>query len=204
MIEDEKDKNAQSVLNRLDAVFDDINDIGMAQDTWEDLFDTCKPVIVISSSTGAGDNNHQLIDMMLASLYNYQLLRNNEQLNIIIDEIQNQNLTKYSPIFKILSEGRKYHIAFVGATQPFHIKGDNVGDVMSKADTQIFLKPELESENNVAKVLGYDSKKRQYFARMERGDCIINGSLYNKAKGRNCPAAIKGHVAKATEGKTAN
>ena len=185
MIEDEKDKNAQSVLNRLDAVFDDINAMGMAQDKWEDLFDTCKPVIVLSSSTGAGDNNHQLIDMMLASLYNYQLLRNNEQLNIIIDEIQNQNLTKYSPIFKILSEGRKYHIAFVGATQPFHIKGDSVGDVMSKADTQIFLKPELESENNVAKVLGYDSKKRQYFA-------------------SNCPAAIKGHIAKATEEKTTN
>ena len=191
---EEKNKYAPAILSRFESIIEDINSIGMSDKTWDYLFENNKPAIVITMSSGCCDNQYQLIDMLLASLYNYQCLHPDCQLDIIIDELQNQNLSENGPILKIMKEGRKNHIAFTGATQSFHVKGDKVGDVMTYAATQIFLKPTDESEDNVAKVLNYDKKKRKFFSQMERGDCIIRGNCYNKAKDMNCPVVIKGRI----------
>jgi hypothetical protein len=191
---EEKNKYAPAILSRFESIIEDINSIGMSDKKWDYLFENNKPAIVISTSSECCDNQHQLIDMLLASLYNFQCLHPDCQLDIIIDELQNQNLSENGPILKIMKEGRKNHIAFTGATQSFHVKGDKVGDVMTYAATQIFLKPTDESEDNVAKVLNYDKKKREFFSQMERGDCIIRGNCYNKTKYMNCPVVIKGRI----------
>ena len=189
-----KDKYAPAVLNRFESIYEDINEIGMSNDTWHDLFKSSKPAIVISTSSEYNTTRHQLIDMMLASLYNYQCLNAEVSLDIMIDELHDQNLSDHGPIYKILKEGRKKHIAFIGATQAYHIKGDRVGDVMALADTKIILKPTDDSEDSIIKLLKYDKKKSQIFAHMERGDCIIKGNCYNTKVQRNCPIIINGKI----------
>lgn len=132
--------------------------------------------------------------MLLATLYNYQLCGAENQLDIVIDEMQTQNVSDGSPIYKILKEGRKYHIAFIGATQSFYQKHDPVGKVMNHAETMIFLKPKTDSEKDAANVLGLTQKEMRKFRMMDRGDCFVSGKFYNKAEGCNRPAVLYGKV----------
>lgn len=191
---DESNKTQQSIKARLESVFEDIDECGMSQQTWEQFFSGSKEVIIITTQNTYNESGNQIIDMLLASLYNHQLNNSDKQLDIIIDEMQNQNLADKSPIWKILREGRKFHMAFIGATQSYHKKGDPVGDVMDKADTKIFLKPTPDSENDIASALRFTKAEQKRFDFMERGDCIISGKCYSKKSEYNRPAVLSGKI----------
>lgn len=191
---DEDTPTHKSIHNRLAPVFDDIKDSGMSEDTWGEFIEKSKDVIIITMNNCASESGNQLVDMMLATLFNYQTANSDCQLDIIIDEIQNQNMSETSPIMKIMKEGRKYLISFIGATQSFSKKGDGVGRVMKYAATNIFLKPTIDSEKNVADMLGFSKHEITKFRTMKPGDCYIEGYIYNNESKRNEPATIKGTV----------
>ena len=193
---DAEDTTYASLISRFTSVFEDIEDCGMSEKTWSELLSIRQKVIVIRTETSFTESGNQLFDMMLAALYNYQVKHQDSQLDIIIDEVQAQNTAKGSPIYKILKEGRKLHMAFIGATQAYHTRGDSVGDTMNIADTKIFLKPTPDAERAVASALDYDDSKRSAFHKMERGQCIISSNFYSKKQQQNCPAVISGDVVK--------
>lgn len=140
------------------------------------------------------EKGSQIIDMMLATLYNYRCENCSVPLDVFIDEIQNQNFSKISPIHRIMKKGRKRHMSFLGVTQDYYPRNTELGKVMSKADTQIILKPTSNSESVVASELRFNKADMSRFDSMQRGDCIVKGSLYNKEQGRNIPTIISGHV----------
>ena len=193
---DEEDTTYASLISRFTSVFEDIEDCGMSEKTWSEFLSIRQKVIVIKTETSFTESGNQLFDMMLATLYNYQVKHQDSQLDIIIDEVQNQNTAKGSPIYKILKEGRKLHMAFIGATQAYHTRGDRIGDTMNIADTKIFLKPTPDAERAVASALDYNDSKRSAFHKMERGQCLISSNFYSKEKKQNCPAVISGDVVK--------
>jgi len=49
-------------------------------------------------SSDFSNSSNQLIDMLISSLYSYQIKNSDRQLDIFIDEIQNQNLSENAPI----------------------------------------------------------------------------------------------------------
>lgn len=191
---DENDHTQKSLINRFYSIFEDIESCGMSDKTWGQFIEDSKEVIIISTQSAFTQNGNQLIDMLLATLYNYQLQGTDYQLDIVIDEMQNQNISDGNPVRKILKEGRKYHIAFIGATQQYFQKGDPVGKVMNNAETLIFLKPTTDSEKDVATVLGFKKNEINKFHTMNRGDCIISGKFYSKKTGCNLPAVLSGKV----------
>lgn len=191
---DEDTPTHRSIRNRLSSVFDDIEDSEMSRDTWAEFIEKSKNVIIITMNNCTSESGNQLVDMMLATLFNYQVNDSERQLNIIIDEIQNQNMSETGPIMKIMKEGRKYRISLIGATQPFSKKGDDVGRTMKYATTNIFLKPTSDSESDAAAVLGFNKLEINKFHTMKPGDCFIYGYLYNNESKRNEPATIKGKV----------
>lgn len=191
---DENDNTQKSLINRFYSIFEDIESCSMSDKTWRQFIEDSKDVIIISTQSAFTQNGNQLIDMLLATLYNYQLQGTDYQLDIFIDEMQNQNISDGSPIWKILREGRKYHIAFIGATQKYFQKGDPVGKVMNNAETLIFLKPTTDSEKDAATVLGFKKNEINKFHKMNRGDCIISGKFYSKRFGCNRPAVLSGKV----------
>ena len=132
--------------------------------------------------------------MMMATLYNYQCDNPQIPLDVFIDELQNQNFSKTSPIRKVMKEGRRFHISFFGATQDYYPRNTELGSVMGKAGTQIFLRPTPNSENVVASELRYRKADMLRFDSMQRGDIIVKGNLYSKESGCNIPTTLSGHV----------
>ena len=193
-LNDNPDATITSLFNRFEPLFEDIDGCGMANRTWLELFRISRKINIIHTDSSATESGNQLFDMMLATLLKYQSENPQIPLDIFIDEIQNQNLSKVSPICKIMKEGRKKHISFFGATQDFYPSNTELGSVMGKAGTQIFLRPTPNSKNAVAAELGYKKNDLSRFDIMDRGDIIVKGNLYSKRYRRNIPTILSGHV----------
>lgn len=179
----------ESLLNRIEPLIEDIEGCGMAERSWSEFLRNSNNIVIIRTESG-----NQLIDMMLATLYNYQHENPQIALDVFIDELQNQNFTQTSPIRKIMKEGRNSHISFFGATQDHYPHNTDLGSVMGKAGTQIFLKPSSNSESLVLAELRYRKSELYRFDDMERGDIIVKANLFNKKLGRNVPTILSGHV----------
>lgn len=184
----------ESLLNRLEPLIEDIEERGMTDRTWKHFLDRSRIITIIRTDPAYTESGNQLIDMMLATLYNYQCDNPQIPLNVFIDELQNQNFSKTSPIRKVLKEGRRFHISFFGATQDYYPRNTELGSVMGKAGTQIFLRPTPNSENAVASELRYRKADMLRFDSMQRGDIIVKGNLYSKESGCNIPTTLSGHV----------
>ena len=184
----------ESLLNRLEPLIEDIEERGMADRTWKHFLDRSRIITIIRTDPAYTESGNQLIDMMLATLYNYQCDNPQIPLDVFIDELQNQNFSKTSPIRKVLKEGRRFHISFFGATQDYYPRNTELGSVMGKAGTQIFLRPTPNSENVVASELRYRKADLLRFDSMQRGDIIVKGNLYSKESGCNVPTTLSGHV----------
>lgn len=194
LLRDGDSSTHESLLNRLEPLFEDIYACGMANRSWGNLLKSSGKIVVIRTDPSYTECGNQMIDMLLATLYNYQHDNPNTPLDVFIDEIQNQNFSKHSPIRKIMKEGRKIHMSFFGATQDYYPRNTELGSVMSKADTQIFLRPTPNSESVVASELRFNKADMERFDSMQRGDIIVKGNLYNKEQGRNTPTTLSGHV----------
>ena len=185
----------ESLRGRLEPLLEDIDALSMAAQSWGEVFQqNTGKIIVIHTASGSAEHGDQLIDMMLASLFNYQKENHGVPLDIFIDELQNQNLSTDSPIYQILKEGRKDGIAFVGATQDFYPSNTELGKIMGKADTQIILRPTPNSANAVAANLRFKKGDAARFDTMQRGDAIIKTCFYSKAEKRNIPATLSGRL----------
>ena len=184
----------ESLLNRLEPLIEDIEERGMADRTWKHFHDRSRIITIIRTDPAYTESGNQLIDMMLATLYNYQCDNPQIPLDVFIDELQNQNFSKTSPIRKVMKEGRRFHISFFGATQDYYPRNTELGSVMGKAGTQIFLRPTPNSENVVASELRYRKADMLRFDSMQRGDIIVKGNLYSKESGCNIPTTLSGHV----------
>ena len=178
-----------SLLNSIEPLFEDIEVCRMGDMSWGEFLRNSKNIVVIRTESG-----NQLVDMLLATLYNYQHDNPQVALDVFLDELQNHNFTKTSPIRKIMKEGRNSHISFFGATQDYYPRNTELGSVMGKAGTQIFLKPSANSESLVLAELRYRKAELYRFDDMERGDIIVKANLFNQKLGRNVPTIISGHV----------
>ena len=183
-----------SLLNRLEPLFEDIEECRMSDKSWGEFLRNSSKIIVIRTNSAYTESGNQLIDMLLATLYNYQHDNPQKALDVFIDELQNQNFSATSPIRKVMKEGRKSHMSFFGATQDYYPRNTELGSVMGKAGTQIFLRPTPNSANVVAAELRFNKADIERFDSMMRGDLIAKANLFNKELGRNVPITISGHV----------
>ena len=190
----EGEATLNSLLNRIEPLFEDIEECGMADRSWGEFIRSSNSIIVIRTNSAYTESGNQLIDMLLATLYNYQHDNPQIALDVFIDELQNQNFSKTSPIRKIMKEGRKIHLSFFGATQDYYARNTELGSVMGKAGTQIFLRPTPNSANVVAAELRFNKAEMERFDSMMRGDIIVKANLFDKKLGRNVPTTLGGRV----------
>ena len=189
---DEKSPAYRGLTSRLERLFHIIDRKGMAERTWKEFF--TKDITIIRIDPSFTERGNALFDVLMASLYNAQCEDSETALTVCVDEVQQQNLAKGSAIHKILTEGRKKHMAFYGATQDYYPRNTDLGAAMGKADTQIFLKPTLGSTELVARELRLNKAEREKLDSLMRGECFIKGSLYNPDTGRNESAIIRGNI----------
>jgi len=181
------------VADCVQSVLDDINEVGYEEQTWDDLFLQERKIIVINLGNEVGDSTHQLLDMMVGSLFNWQMSHDNGFLSIVIDELIDQDFSTGSPLQTIVKQGRKFHTALIGATQDYYNQGSSHLDVMKQANMKSFCRPG-KSEDRVAQKLGYSNAVDAGFNKFKAGDTILEFDGYNKETGENEALTMKGRV----------
>ena len=125
-----------------------------------------------------------LIKMLLYSLYQYQKAESNKgdmiPLDIMIDELHDEDVKKDTIIQTIMNDGRHFRIGLAAGTHSYK-KEKNLREIMGNTNIRIFLKPDGNGIDALAKWLNDPSIDRDLLYRMQAGrDCIVDTSLYNK------------------------
>ena len=181
------------IADCVQSVIDDINEVGFEEQTWDDLFLQDRKIIVINLGNEVGDSIHQLLDMLVGSLFNWQMSHDAGFLSIAIDELIDQDFSTGSPLQTIVKQGRKFHTALIGATQDYYNQGSSHLDVMKQANIKSFCRPG-KSEDRVAQKLGYSNAVDAGFNKFKAGDTILEFDGYNKETGENEALTLKGRV----------
>ncbi len=180
------------IMQRFNSVVQDITNISFETQNWSDLFDRNK-IIVLDLGLEVGESSHQLLDMLVGSLFNRQMTHDSKFLSIVIDELIDQDFSKGSPLSTIVKQGRKFHTALLGATQDYFNQGSSSLDTMKQANIQSFCRPG-KSEDHVAQKLGYNNAIDAGFQKFKSGDTIIEFDAYNKETGSNEAITLSGRV----------
>ena len=185
--------SSDALRSRLEPLADDLTQCGV-RDSWNDFLDGERRIIVFRTDSSFTKHGSQLIDILLCTLLEYRRGNAEIPIAVFIDELQNQNLAAGSPIRRILMEGRKYRIAFHGLTTDFFPRNTELGGVMGKADSLVFMRPPQNSADLVAKELRWGKADLERFDSMDRGDAIIKAPFYSKEKGRNISVTLQGRI----------
>ena len=159
--------------------------------SWAQLFEAEDRIIVFRLDI---DSHANLFDTLLRTLFRYQKKHPEIPLDVFADEIQNLDFSDGTAVCQLLKEGRKYNIAFHGATQDFFARSTVLGRAMGKAKTMFFLRPTQNSELQVAGELRLRKAEVEAFDAMERGSVIVKAPFYNKIAGYNQPVTLRGKV----------
>lgn len=181
------------IIESLFDIFGEIDAIGYEPISWGDLFEHKKRIIVIDLGNEVGDDTHVMLDILAASLFSWQMLHDSKFLTIAVDELKDQNLASNSPLRSIITDARKFHTAFVSATQDYFDQRHPQLDAMRQASIQSFCRP-AKSEDKIAQKLGYDNAKDAGFNKFKAGDVIMDFDAYSKETGGNEPITLRGRV----------
>ena len=182
-----------AVTDQLHPIFEKIAEIGYSDAGWGDLFADTNRILVLDLGNEIGDSSHKLLDILTASLFNWQTAHDSQFLDIVIDELAEQNLNKESPLHTIVTQGRKFHTALWGATQRYSNPNNPSVNTMKQAAIQSFCRPGT-SENQIAQKLGYANAFDAGFHQFQAGDTIMQFDAFSKETGENEPITIRGKV----------
>lgn len=181
-----------SIVSSIQSVLQELHEIGFENRSWDELL-TDNRIIVLNLGIEVGDSSHQLLDMLVSSLFNWQMHHDSRFLSIVIDELVDQDFSKGSPLSTIVKQGRKFHTALIGATQDYYNHGSSSLDTMKQANIKSFCRPG-KSEDHVAQKLGYINAADAGFHKFKAGDAIFEFDGYNKETNENGALMLRGRV----------
>jgi DNA phosphorothioation-dependent restriction protein DptH len=167
-------------------------------DGWNDIYQSKDSVCrLIQMARLSRDVWLAAVEFILWDLYSYASLHGdkNSPLPIVLDEVQNLDHRLESPLGKMLTEGRKYGISLILATQTMSNLGKDEQDRLFQASHKLFFAPAMTEVQTYAKLLeqavpGSDKKYwLSELSKLKKGECIsvgmhaqINGQVSNTAK----------------------
>lgn len=194
MCEELKESGAilRHIAEAVEPVIDHFKRIGFENKSWADLFAEDK-VLIMNLGNEVGNTTHQLLDILVNSVFRWHIEHDTNFLSVIVDELKDQNLSKNSPLNTLISEGRKFHTALWGAKQDFFNQGSSYDDVLKQSNLKSFCRPG-KSDDRIAKTLGYSNAIAAGFNNFRAGDVIMDSDFYNRELDMNTPTVIKGRV----------
>lgn len=167
-------------------------------DGWNDIYQSKDSVCrLIQMARLSRDVWLAAVEFILWDLYSYACLHGdkNSPLPIVLDEVQNLDHRLESPLGKMLTEGRKYGISLILATQTMSNLGKDEQDRLFQASHKLFFAPAMTEVQTYAKLLeqavpGSDKKYwLNELSNLKKGECISvgmhansKGQLINSAK----------------------
>ncbi len=186
---DEEDETQSALRDKLEDVFEDYENLPRKYDSWKEFFGAQKKIVVISTGLDGVAKGSHVIDMLLASLYTYKQYTPDERITVILDECQDLYLDTDGPVDIMLRKGAKHGIRMLLASQEFSTVKDKLGRIIGNCGTLVFFKPKDNNLAEISKLTGID---RSVLAKLEQGQCVIYGLLYNIFDGKNIQATIIG------------
>ncbi len=186
---DEKEQVQDAIRSKLEDVFEDFEDSPINYDSWKDFLSKKKKIVVISTGNdGVAKGSHE-IDMLLASLYAFKQYTPDERVTVILDECQDLYIDTDGPIDVMLRKGRKYGIRMLLASQEFSAVNDKLGKIIGNCGTLVFFRPKVDNLAAVSKLTGVD---KATLSRLEAGECVVHGLLFNQPASKNKQTTILG------------
>lgn len=183
---------AASLISKLQP-FVDMRPFGQEDiNSWEKLFSSTDSRCHIVQLAGFMKDTSRLItEFSLFDLYWYYRARGNKDNPkvIVLDEIQNLNHSLSSPLGQLLTEGRKFGISLILATQTLSNLAKDERDRLFQASHKLFFKPADTEIRSFARILadvtnGHIDDWVDRLSSLKRGECYSLGSAFNKATGQ--------------------
>jgi DNA helicase HerA-like ATPase len=129
-------------------------------------------------------------EFILWDLYSHSCLQGdkNKPLPVVLDEVQNLDHRLDSPLAKMLTEGRKYGLSLILATQTLSNLKKEEQDRLFQAAHKLFFSPAETEADSYAKLLeqAVPGTNKKYWAdelaSLQKGECISVG-LYKDQNG---------------------
>lgn len=184
--------SAATVINKIQPLVD-MNPFGKEDaESWERLFTDLESRCHIIQLMGFVKDSARLItEFALFDLYWYYRSCGNKDNPkvIVLDEVQNLDHGLDSPVGKMLTEGRKFGISLILATQTLSNLDKDEQDRLFQASHKLFFKPADTELRRFAQILSdaTGEKADEWISRLaslKRGECYSMGPVLNELNGK--------------------
>jgi DNA phosphorothioation-dependent restriction protein DptH len=184
--------SAASVISRIQP-FVDTRPFGReAEGSWERLFsDDVSRCHIIQLATFIKDSARLITEFALIDLYWYYRARGSKDQPkvIVLDEIQNLDHRLESPLGQFLTEGRKFGISLILATQTLSNLSKDQSDRLFQASHKLFFRPADTEIRSFSKILETATATHadvwvQRLSSLKRGECFSLGHALNETTGK--------------------
>lgn len=167
---------------------------------WEDIFSNTElRSRVFQFYKVDRDSARAIIEFVLWDLYSYVAAKGNKKFPkvVVLDEIQNLDLSSDAPVAKYFAEGRKHGISLITATQSLKQIGGASSANMFQADMKLFFRPSEPEMREHAMMLHnviQDHSISEWIKRLsdlQKGECWALGRFMNYAKNELNTQALK-------------
>lgn len=190
---DPKDPEQAEIQYRLEEVFEDLDGLNTYNQNWGQFLNSQKNIIVLSTAADGIRKGSFLVDMLLASLYEYKQHDKKSKYMVILDEIEELCKEKDGPINTILRKGAKYRLSMILASQEYSLDKDQLGKLIGNCGMHVFFRPKDGNLTDISKHIKIDMS---ILADLEQGQCVVHGPLYNKTQEKNKQTTIIGRTHK--------
>ena len=152
--------------------------------SWGDIIESKGKVYIIQLTGFDREIQLMLTDLILWDIWNYCVKHGDESkpLPIVLDEAQNLSHKSDSPSGKILTEGRKFGLAGIYATQ--FLKGalsDDEIQRLQQSGQKLYFGPPENSIMEIAKSIDINAQEAKEWAeklkRLTKGECVTCGKM---------------------------
>ena len=168
--------NSESVLLKLNRLAD-LNIFRSQSNT----YDLSTKITIFSIQNFSDDIKCIIADLFLWQLWNLKVQHNdgNKPLYIFIDEFQNMSFHAYSPLYKILCEGRKYGLNLLLGTQFVKGRYDKMQlAALEQVGTKIYFHPNDDEIASVARNIDPSNPKKwvAILQHLQKGYAVIKST----------------------------
>ena len=185
----EKDSSAAALANKISPLARENLFSGSSAGNWGTLYEN--PVQRVSVLQLAGVNrlvSRIATEFILRDLYDFASNSGSKDqpLPVVLDEIQNLDHRLDSPLGKALTEGRKFGLSLILATQTLSNLKQDERDRLFQASHKLFFKPAETEVKEYARILEQSTLKKaniwiSHLNKLNKGECYWLGPFLNPA-----------------------
>lgn len=181
-------ESAASVISKIQP-FIDAEPFGVEDpESWQKLFEDTKSRCHILQLAGSSKDFSRLVtEFSLIDLYWYYRSRGDKDHPkvIVLDEVQNLDHRLESPLGQFLTEGRKFGIALILATQTLSNLSKDERDRLFQASHKLFFRPADTEMKSYAQILENATNEKadnwtKRLATLKKGECYSLGPSLNE------------------------